>query len=61
MLKTKKFDCVKMKRDIQRDILDEFENIPEEEARKEMRRQIKKDPVLGPFLRKLRWPPRKSP
>ena len=59
MLKTKQFDCVKMKQDIQRKILEEFQNVPENQARQIKRRQIEQDPVLGPFLRRLRKTRRK--
>ena len=53
MLKTKKFDCVEMKQDIQRKIQEEFANIPDDQARRIKQRQIEKDPVLGPFLKRL--------
>jgi hypothetical protein len=54
MLKTKKFDCVKMKQDIQTSILKEFKGVPDEQARQAKRRQIETDPALGPFLKRLR-------
>lgn len=50
---TKSFDCVKMKWDIQRRIMEEFAEVPAEEARRIQRQQIEADPILGPFLRKV--------
>lgn len=50
----KKFDCVQMKWDIQRQIAEEFAGIPEEEARRIMRERVAADPILGPFLEKVR-------
>lgn len=54
MKKNKKFDCVKMKRDIQKQIAKEFAGIPDEEARKIQMAEVMKDPILGPFLKRVR-------
>jgi hypothetical protein len=53
MKKDKKFDCVKMKWDIQRQIRKEFEGIPEVEARRLQMRQVEQDPILGPLYKRL--------
>jgi hypothetical protein len=53
MKKDKKFDCVKMKWDIQKQIRKEFEGIPEVEARQMQMRQVEQDPILGPFYKHL--------
>ena len=53
MKKKKNFDCVQMKWDIQRRIMEEFVDVPPDEARHIQREQIENDPLIGPFLRKL--------
>jgi hypothetical protein len=52
-MKNKKFDCVKMKWDIQRRIRKEFEHIPSAQARQVQMQQVAEDPILGPFYRRL--------
>jgi len=52
--KNKKFDCVKMKWDIQKQIAKEFSGISDEEAHKIQMAEAMKDPILGPFLKKVR-------
>ena len=47
----KKFDCVQMKWDIQRQIAEEFAGMPEEEARKIIRERIAANPILGRFFK----------
>ena len=54
MKKEKKFDCVQMKWDIQRKIEKEFIGVSDEEANKIQMEKIKKSPILGPFLKKVR-------
>jgi hypothetical protein len=50
----KKFDCVKMKNDIQAELMAERENYKnEDEWRKAKREDTLKNPILGPFLRKI--------
>lgn len=56
----KKFDCVKMKWDIQQKIAKEFENIPDKEANKIQMERISKNPILGPFINKVRLSRRKE-
>jgi hypothetical protein len=53
MSKNKSFDCVKMKWDIQKKIEKEYSGIPEKEACKIHLEKIKRDPILGPFYKKL--------
>ena len=52
--KEKAFDCVKMKRDIQEKIAKEFKGMPQEKARKFQNERVAKNPILGPFLKKVR-------
>ena len=54
MRKPKTFDCVKMKWEIQEKIAKEFKGMPEEKARKIQAERIAKNPILGPFLEKVR-------
>lgn len=55
MKKTKnQFDCVKMKWEIQGKIAEEFKGMPVEKARKIQEERVAKNPILGPFLRKVR-------
>lgn len=54
MKKNKNFDCVRMKWEIQQKILAETEGKSPEEVRSLRREQIEQDPLLGPFLKKLR-------
>ena len=51
--KKKEFACVRMKWDIQHRIMEEFADVPPNEARRIQREQIEADPILGPFLRKV--------
>jgi hypothetical protein len=51
--KSKKFDCVKMKWDIQQQIRKEFAGVPEAEARERQMRQVAQDPILGPLYKRL--------
>ena len=53
MKKSKKFDCVQMKWEIQQRILSERRNLEPAEARRLEREQIDEDSVLGPFLQKI--------
>jgi hypothetical protein len=53
-MKRKAFDCVQMKWDIQRRIMEEFADVSPDEARRIQREQIEADPILGPFLRRVR-------
>jgi hypothetical protein len=48
------FDCVKMKWEIQEKIAKEFKGMPQEKARKIQDERVAKNPILGPFLKKVR-------
>lgn len=54
MKKNKKFDCVKMKWDIQQQISKEFAGISDEEAHKIQMAEVIQDPILGTFCKNLR-------
>lgn len=53
MMKNKKFDCVRMKRDIQQQILKEFSGLPDEDAHKTQMAKVMQNPILGPFCKKV--------
>jgi len=53
-MKNKKFDCVQMKWDIQRQILKEFSGISDEEAHEIQMAKVIQNPILGPFCKKVR-------
>jgi hypothetical protein len=50
----KKFDCVQMKRDIQKQMAEEFAGVPDDVAQQIMDERVAADPILGPFLKKVR-------
>jgi hypothetical protein len=52
-MKNKKFDCVKMKWDIQQQIRKEFQGVPEAQAREAQMRQVAQDRILGPLYKRL--------
>lgn len=54
MKKHKKFDCVQMKWDIQQKIEKEFVGISDDEANRMQMERVAKNPILGPFLKKVR-------
>ena len=54
MKKNKKFDCVQMKWDVQKQIAEEFSGVSDEQAHKIQMAEVMKDPILGPFWRKVR-------
>ena len=54
MMKNKKFDCVRMKWDIQRQILKESTGISDKEAHENQMAKVLQNPILGPFYKKLR-------
>ena len=58
MKKHKKFDCVQMKWDIQQKIEKEFVGISDDEANRIQMERIAKNPILGPFLKKVSSPKR---
>ena len=53
MPKVKSFDCVEMKNEIQREMLEKYEGLSPEEIREEQRSAIEKDPILGPLYREM--------
>lgn len=54
MRTAKEFDCVDMKRQVQERIRLKYADIPEREALRLQREAALADPVLGPFLAKVR-------
>lgn len=58
MKRKKKFDCVQMKWDIQKQIAEEFAGVPEKEAHEIQAKRIFQNPVLGPLMRRLSSQPR---
>ncbi len=54
MNKQKEFDCVEMKRQAQEKVRQRYAGIPDEEAHRRQREAALGDPILGPFLTKLR-------
>ena len=54
MAKNKKFDCVKMKSDIQKQIAKEYSHVSDEEAHKNQMAKVLQNPTLGPLLKKVR-------
>jgi hypothetical protein len=52
-MKSKKFDCVRMKDEIQQQIRRDFAGIPEDQALKVRMQQVAEDPILGPLYRRL--------
>jgi len=52
-MRNKKFDCVKMKWDIQQQIRKEFQGVPEAQAREAQMHQVAPDPILGPLYKRL--------
>ena len=55
-MKNKKFDCVKMKWEIQQEIRKEFAGIPEAQAHEIQMRRVADDPILGPLYKRLASP-----
>jgi len=55
MMKNKKFDCVKMKWEIQKEIAEEFSGISDEQAHKIQMENIKNNPLLGPFCKRIHF------
>lgn len=62
-MKNKKFDCVRMKRDIQEQMAREFSGVSDEQAHKVQMTRVLQSPTLGVFYKKvcsLKRPLRKS-
>jgi hypothetical protein len=49
----KKFDCIKMKHDIQKKIIKEMKGLTPEQQRRKVQKDIESDPVFGPLVKKL--------
>ncbi len=49
----KKFDCVKMKWDIQQQIAKEFADMSDKEAYAVQMERVRQNPILGQFLKKV--------
>jgi len=54
MRKPKKFDCVRMKWDIQKQIQKEYAGLSDQEAHRIQMEKVMKNPILGPFLKRVR-------
>ena len=54
MKKNKKFDCVRMKWDIQQQIQKEYAGLSDQEAHRIQMEKVMQNPILGPFCRKVR-------
>jgi hypothetical protein len=54
MTGSNEFDCVKMKRLAQERVQQKYAAVPEREALRLQREAVLADPVLGPFLARLR-------
>lgn len=52
-MRSKDFDCVQMKWDIQRRLLEEETRLGRAEARRRRDDRLRNDPILGPFLQRL--------
>jgi hypothetical protein len=52
-MKKKKFDCVKMKHDIQRQLLKEFKGLSEAEQLRITESRIAADPILGAWWKRI--------
>ena len=53
-MKNKKFDCVKMKHEIQRQILEETRGMTPEQRRRQAEQAIESDPILAHLWRHAR-------
>jgi hypothetical protein len=54
MKKKKEFDCVQMKHDIQRKLMKENAGLSLQERRRRLHKALAADPILGPWLKKIR-------
>lgn len=54
MKKTKEFDCVRMKDEIQAKLLKEYEGLSADQIHEMRRKRIEADPILGPIYKKMR-------
>lgn len=49
----KKFDCIKMKHDIQKKIMEEMRGLTPEQQHKKIQNDIESDPIFGPLIKKV--------
>jgi hypothetical protein len=49
----KKFDCIKMKHDIQKKIIQEMKGLTPKQQHKKIQKDIESDPLFGPLVKKL--------
>lgn len=54
MKRDKSFDCVRMKREIQKQIREECSGLSDEESCRRQMAKVARNPILGPFHEKLR-------
>ena len=52
---TRVFDCVQMKWEIQERLQTEFAELTPEQRRRALQDRVDQDPILGPFLRNVRF------
>lgn len=60
-MKHKAFDCVQMKREIQRKQREELDGMSDEDKRRVLMDKIQADAILGPFIQRLIQAPVTSP
>ena len=53
-MKKKNFDCVQMKNEIQQKLLKETSGLAAEERNQRLEKALAANPILGPFLQKIR-------
>ncbi len=54
MMKNKQFDCVKMKRQIQKQLQDKYAGVDDIEAHKLQMEAVLRNPILGEFASKIK-------
>lgn len=60
MPRTKTFDCVRMKEEIQAELLERHQGMTEEEIREDEEKRIKASPILEPIYEDLTRAAKKS-
>jgi len=56
-MKTKTFDCIKMKEECQQAVLKKYGGLPPDERERQMEADILADPILGDFYRRVTTKP----
>ena len=54
MMKNKKFDCVKMKWQIQKQLQRDYADVSDDQAHRLQMDHVRRNPVLGRFVQKLK-------